>query len=149
MLRGQFTHSLDAKGRVSLPARFREALVSDSEGRVVLVPAPFEPCLQLHSLRAWERIEDKIAQLPSFDAHATRLRRIYLSAATECELDKAGRILVPPHLRERAGLTRDVLWAGMGQLAELWSMENWDKTLSLSPEDEAAFKRAVMEQLRI
>jgi MraZ protein len=72
-----------------------------------------------------------------------------VSAACECELDKAGRVLIPPHLRERAKLGSDVLWAGMGKHAELWSRAEWHRALEMSPDEEASFKKAVLEQMKI
>jgi MraZ protein len=149
MFRGQFVHSIDAKGRVSLPARFRDTLIADGDARLVLTPALFEPCLHLYPMHAWEALEQKISELPSFDTNVVRFRRLYVSAAIECELDKAGRVLVPPSLRDKAALGKDVLWAGMGRTVELWSKERWDAELAMSPEDEQAFKQAVMEQIRI
>ena len=149
MFRGQFAHSIDAKGRVSLPARFRDALVHDGDARFILTPALFEPCLHLYPMRAWEELEEKIANLPSFDPNIVRFRRLYLSAAIECELDKTGRVLVPPALRDKASLAKDVLWAGMGRTIELWAKEKWDAELTLSADAERAFKQAVMEQIRV
>jgi MraZ protein len=149
MFRGQFVHSIDSKGRVSLPARFRDALGAEGDPRFILTPAPFDPCLHVHPMRAWEELERKISELPSLDPNIVRFRRIYVSAAIECEIDKAGRVLVPPHLRDRAGLNKDVLWAGMGRLLELWSKEQWDAALSMDAAEQAAFKQAVMEQIRI
>jgi MraZ protein len=150
MFRGQFQHSVDAKGRISLPARFREAVAgSEAERPFVLTPALFDPCLHLYPLDAWEEFEAKVAELPSMDPHIVRFRRLYVSAAVECELDKAGRVLVPPHLRERAQLEKDVLWAGMGRHLELWAKHRWDESLVIAPEEEASFKQAVLEQIRI
>ena len=149
MFRGQFLHSIDAKGRISLPARFRDALVSAGDHRLVLTPAPFDPCLHVYPMRAWEELEQKISELSTLDPNVVRFRRMYVSAALECELDKAGRVLVPPHLREKAELSKDVLWAGMGRLVELWSRQRWDDALRMSPDEEAAFKHAVMERIRI
>ena len=147
MFRGQFQHALDAKGRIAVPARFRDAL---GEGGVcVLTPAPFDRCLHLYPLSAWQLVEEKIADLPSMDPHVVRFRRIYVSAACECELDKAGRLLVPGSLRERVGLDRDALWAGMGRHLELWSAADWQQALHLEPEAEAAFRKAVLEQIKI
>jgi MraZ protein len=77
------------------------------------------------------------------------LRRRFLSAAVECELDKQGRILVPPILREHAGLTKEVLWAGMGRTAELWSRERWAASLEKSESDLALFRAAISEQIRL
>jgi MraZ protein len=103
----------------------------------------------LYPLSAWEELEEKIAQLPSLDPHVVRFRRLYVSAACECELDKSGRVLIPNHLREKAELTKEVLWAGMGRHLELWSKAAWDAALEISPEEEAHFKQAVLEQIKI
>jgi MraZ protein len=149
MFRGQFVHTVDKKGRVSMPARFRELLAADGPPRIILTPAPFDPCLHLHPLRAWEEFESGIDQLPRLDPHITRFRRIYVSAAVECELDRTGRVLVPPHFRERAELHRDVLWAGMGRTVELWSTANWEAALTIGPDEEADFREAVRELIRI
>lgn len=149
MFRGQFQHSVDAKGRVSLPARFRDGLTAAGEVRFVLTPALFDPCLHLYPMRAWEALEEKIAELPSMDPHVVRFRRMYVSAACECEADKAGRVLVPTHLRERIDLQKDALWAGMGRHLELWNQRKWDEALALSPEEEQSFKQAVLEQIKI
>src|SRR5512145_2373928 len=99
MFRGQFVHSIDGKGRVSLPVRFRDTLLHDGDPRFILTPAPFDPCLHLYPMRAWEDFERKISELSSLDPNVVRFRRLYVSAAIECELDKVGRVLIPPHLR--------------------------------------------------
>jgi MraZ protein len=148
MFRGQFSHSVDAKGRVSLPARFRDVLVAEGDARFVLTPAVFDPCLHLYPMKAWEEFERKVSELPSLDATAIRFRRLYVSAAVECELDGSGRVLVPPHLRERIKLEKDALWAGMGHTLELWSQSSWDAALTMTSEEAASF-RAALEQLKI
>src|SRR5262245_2264657 len=125
MFRGHYEHAIDAKGRTSLPARFRDALDAADDSTLVVTPALFDPCLHAYPMRAWEELEAKIVKLPQFDPNVVAFRRRYLSAAVECELDKQGRILIPPPLREHAGLVKDVLWAGMGQTAELWAHERW------------------------
>ena len=149
MFRGQFVHSVDAKGRISLPARFRDVLLADKDARFVLTPALFDPCLHLYPMAAWEEFEQKVAGLPSLDPNAVRFRRMYVSAAVECELDKAGRVLVPPHLRERAELDKsEALWAGMGRILELWSRSRWDAALTMSSGEMDSFRLA-MEQIKI
>jgi MraZ protein len=149
MFRGQFSHSVDAKGRVSLPARFRDVLVAEcGDARFVLTPAVFDPCLHLYPMRAWEEFERKVSELPSLDATAIRFRRMYVSAAVECELDGSGRVLVPEHLRQRIKLEKDALWAGMGRTLELWAKSSWDAALTMTS-DEAASFRAALEQLKI
>lgn len=148
MFRGQFSHSVDAKGRVSLPARFRDVLVAEGDARFVLTPAVFDPCLHLYPMKAWEEFERKVSELPSLDATAIRFRRLYVSAAVECELDGSGRVLVPPHLRERIRLEKDALWAGMGRTLELWAKSSWDAALTMTSEEATSF-RAALEQLKI
>jgi MraZ protein len=148
MFRGQFLHSVDAKGRISLPARFREFLTSVGDARFVLTPSPFDSCLHLYPMRAWEAFEQRVSELPSLDQNVVRFRRLYVSAAVECELDKAGRVLVPPALRERAHLERDAVWAGMGKILELWSKPELDRALTMTPEQEKELRLA-MEQIKL
>jgi MraZ protein len=147
MFRGQFEHAIDAKGRTSFPSRFRDVLAG-TDLRLVLTRAVFDRCLHLYPLRGWEELEAKIAEMPQFDPHAVAFRRMYLSAAIECELDKQGRILVPPSLREHAELQKDVVWAGMGRTAELWSKERWHAAHAMSEAELSSFKTA-MEQFRL
>jgi MraZ protein len=145
MFSGHYEHAIDAKGRTSVPARFRELLAADGDLRLVLTPALFDPCLDAYPRRAWEEMEAKIATLPRFDPKVVHLRRRYVSAAVECEIDKQGRILVPPALREHAGLEKDVLWAGSGKSAELWSKPRWTQGLALADGELEAFKNMVAE----
>ena len=149
MFRGHFEHAIDAKGRTSLPARFRDVLAAANDLRLVITPALFDPCIHAYPMRIWEELEGKIAALPQFDPNVVAFRRRYLSAAVECDLDKQGRILIPPSLREHAGLTKDVLWAGMGQTAELWSSERWNAAQQMSESELQSFKTAIAEQLRL
>lgn len=143
MFRGQFVQKIDAKGRVSMPVRFREALMSSGDARFILTPAPFDPCLHVFGIRAWEEFERKVSELPTHDRNVVRFRRQYVSAAVECETDSVGRVLVPTHLREQAKLDKDLIWAGMGKNIELWSKGLWDQALQISPEDEASYRMAV------
>jgi MraZ protein len=149
MFRGQFLHTIDSKGRVSLPSRFRDAIAADASPCLVITPAPFEPCLHVYPLREWELFENKISEFSNWDIDVVRFRRLYVSAAIECEVDRTGRVLVPQHLREKTELEKDVLWAGMGRISEMWSKARWDEALSMTNEQQAAFRRAVMETIRI
>ena len=135
MFRGQFTHSIDAKGRTSLPSRFRDQLVQSAESRLVLTPALFDPCIHVFPYRAWEEFEARVASMPQFDPNVVRLRRLYVSAAVDCDLDKQGRVLVPVNLREHAALNREVLWAGVGNKAELWASDRWTDATKMTAED--------------
>ncbi|AGP32213.1 MULTISPECIES: division/cell wall cluster transcriptional repressor MraZ [Sorangium] len=149
MFRGHFEHAIDAKGRTSLPSRFRDVLAAANDLRMVITPALFDPCLHAYPMKAWEELEAKIAALPQFDSNVVAFRRRYLSAAVECDLDKQGRILIPPSLREHASLTKDVLWAGMGQTIELWAKERWKAAQQMSEVELQSFKTAIAEQFRL
>jgi len=125
MFRGHFEHAIDDKGRTSLPARFRDVLAPTGELKLVVTPALGDPCLDVYPMKAWEALEEKLSSLNAFDPQVIDFRRFYVSAAVECELDKQGRVLIPPSLREHATIEKSVLWAGHGQKAELWSREQW------------------------
>ncbi|HEY3820569.1 MAG TPA: division/cell wall cluster transcriptional repressor MraZ [Polyangiaceae bacterium] len=124
MFRGRYEHTIDAKGRTSVPARYRDALSAANERRIVVTSA-LDPCLVAYAPAEWAAFEEKLSRLPQFDRAVQKLRRIYVSGAVECEFDDVGRILVPPTLREHASLKKDVLWAGAGRYAELWDKEAW------------------------
>ena len=149
MFRGHFEHAIDAKGRTSIPSRFRDVLTAENDARLIVTPALFDPCLHVHPMRAWEDLEAKIAGLPQFDPNVVAFRRRYISAAVECEIDKMGRILIPPALREHAGLQKDALWAGMGQTIELWAREKWKAAQEMSEAELSAFKTVIAEQFRL
>lgn len=125
MFRGRYEHAIDIKGRTSLPSRFREVLCAHEDARLVIT-AGLDPCVVAYPMREWLIFEERLARLPQFDASVAMLRRIYVSGAVECEVDKLGRLLVPQVLREHASLKREVLWAGMGTHMELWSKERFD-----------------------
>ena len=126
MFRGQYAHAIDDKGRTSVPSRFREVLAAQGESRLVLT-AGVDPCLVAYPMKEWIAFEDRLAQLPRFDPSVAMIRRLYVSGAVEIELDRVGRLLIPPTLRETAGLEREALWAGMGKHLELWSKERFDR----------------------
>lgn len=124
MWQGQYEHAIDAKGRTSVPARFRDAIAGPHEGAFV-VTSGLDPCLVAYPIEEWRAFEEKLSKLPRFDPHVVKLRRIYVSAAVEASIDSQGRVLIPPTLRAYASLEKDVVWAGMGRYAELWSKERW------------------------
>jgi MraZ protein len=124
MFRGRYEHTIDAKGRTSLAARYRDALETSGERRVVLTSA-LDPCLVAYAMPEWAAFEERLGKLPQFDRAVQKLKRIYVSGAVECEVDDSGRVLVPPTLREYARLEKEVLWAGSGRYAELWDKETW------------------------
>lgn len=135
MFRGRYEHAIDGKGRTSLPSRFREVLASMGETRLVLSTG-LEPCLVAYPMSEWLSFEERLARLPQLDPSVAMLRRIYVSGAIECDIDKLGRLLIAPSLRAHAGLSRDALWAGMGRHIELWSKHRFEQLTSNVLEDE-------------
>ena len=125
MFRGHFDHSMDKKGRTSVPARFRALLTRDA-GESVIITTGLDPCLVVYPLREWEAFEQRLAALPTFDPSVSVLRRVYVSGAIDCAIDSLGRVLVPQSLRRHADLKKNVLWAGMGTHLELWSPSRFD-----------------------
>ncbi len=136
MFRGRYEHTIDQKGRTSLPAKFREVLGAIGERRIVLTSS-LDPCLVAYTMPEWLGFEEKISKLSQFDRAVQKLRRIYVSGAVECEVDDSGRVLVPPTLREHAKLSKEVLWAGSGRYAELWDAELWKKHFETTDEERA------------
>jgi MraZ protein len=126
MFRGRYEHTIDAKGRTSVPARYRDALDAAGARRIVLTSA-LDPCLVAYTPSEWAAFEERIGKLPQFDRAVQKLKRIYVSGAVELEIDDVGRINIPPTLREHARLTKDVLWAGSGRYAELWDKAAWNE----------------------
>jgi len=134
MFRGRYEHTIDAKGRTSLPARYRDVLAGMGERRIILTNA-LDKCLNAYAMPKWIEFEEKIAKLPRFDPAVQQLKRIYVSGAVECEIDDSGRVLIPPTLSDYAHLTKDVLWAGNGEYAELWDQKTWQKQFEIGDEE--------------
>lgn len=138
MFRGVNGINIDVKGRIVVPTRYRERL-QESRSCIVLTIDTEEKCLLLYPLTAWEEIESKLAQLPSFNPAARRIQRLLIGHATEVELDSHGRILLPPLLREYAGLSKHAMLVGQGKKFELWDDAHWQqrRTEWLSEESNA------------
>ncbi|WCN09720.1 division/cell wall cluster transcriptional repressor MraZ [Marinomonas mediterranea] len=126
MFRGIHQISVDAKGRMSLPARLRDELVDEDDNHVVITIDPSSRCLLLYPLDEWEQIQEKLDRLPSFQPQARRLQRLLVGHATDLEIDKAGRVLLPAPLRDFAKLEKKVTLLGQGKKIEIWSLEEWE-----------------------
>jgi MraZ protein len=124
MFQGAAALNLDAKGRMAIPARHREALTSLAEGRLVLTAHPHR-CLLLYPQPAWEPIRAKILAAPSLETQSAMLRRLLVGFAVDTDMDSAGRVLVAPELRQYAGLEKEVWLVGQGSHFELWSDAGW------------------------
>lgn len=149
MFRGQYEHTLDSKGRVSLPARFREALdsldlIAQSAGHLILTRT-FHPCLVLYPMDTWLGFEEKLRRLPQLDPRVELIKRIFIANATECTLDGQGRLLVPPLWRAALNLEREVTWVGQLDTIQLWSRAQWQQTQEQALSDPKAIAQALAE----
>lgn len=133
MFRGRYEHSIDPKGRLSIPSKFREILIANDEAQLVLTN--FDHCLWAYPVREWKTVEDKVASLPQFKPEVKALQRFFISAASECPLDPNGRIIIPPTLRRYAELQTDVVLVGMTKRIEIWAKEKWQKVFEDAERD--------------
>jgi MraZ protein len=122
VFKGTYHHRIDAKGRLPIPAVFRRALGDDRRVVVTLL----DQCLAVYTEVEWARLESQLAALPAFSKQVKALTRLLVSRAADCELDVQGRILLPPTLRETAGLDRDAVVVGVLNRFEVWSPESWN-----------------------
>ena len=126
MFRGVQHINLDAKGRLSVPARQRESLLDISAGSIVVTIDTQSSCVVLYPLREWERIERDVQNLPTLNPVVRRFQRLVLGYASDLDLDSNGRILLPVALREYANLEKRVVLVGQGNKLELWSESLWE-----------------------
>ena len=126
MFMGEYSHTIDTKGRLIIPSRFREEL-----GETFVVTKGLDGCLFVFSDEEWKAFEIKLKSLPLTNKNARQFARFFVAGATPCVLDKQGRILLPATLREFAGLQKDVVLTGMLNRIEIWSKEKWNENNSL------------------
>lgn len=121
MFIGEYQHTIDPKGRVILPAKFREEL-----GEKFVVTKGLDNCLFVYPNEEWQNLEQRLRTLPLTSKDARAFIRFFFAGATECELDKQGRILIPSNLREHAVLAKDLVIIGVSTRVEIWSKEAWE-----------------------
>lgn len=126
MFMGEYSHTIDTKGRLIIPSKFREEL-----GETFVVTKGLDGCLFVFSDEEWKAFEIKLKSLPLTNKNARQFARFFVAGATPCELDKQWRILLPATLREFAGLEKDVVLTGMLNRIEIWSKEKWNENNSL------------------
>lgn len=124
--RGLFEHTIDGKGRTSVPARFRDVLLANFGERLVVTTA-FDASLHVLPLKNWEALEARISQRSPQEPGVKQILRTYVANATEVDLDKLGRVLLPANLRAWASLEKDVVWVGQIKQMELWSKTGWEQ----------------------
>ncbi len=145
--RGVSNLSLDAKGRIVLPARYRERLAEICDSQLVVTIDTDQPCLLIYPRNEWELIEEKIAALPSFNPTTRRIQRVLIGHATDVEVDGNGRTLLSNPLREFAKLGRKVVLIGQGKKFELWDEVLWAEHIGecLDDKDDSEMPEALAE----
>ena len=125
LLLGEYNHTIDEKSRVIVPSKFRDDL-----GSTFIVTRGFDKCLFAFSLAEWQNFEAGLRALPLSNENARKYVRYFTAGATECQIDKQGRVLIPNNLREYAGLKKELVITGVSTRAEIWDKETWDKYTS-------------------
>ena len=120
MFKGEYSHSIDAKGRLIIPSKFREIV-----GNEFVVTKGFDGCLFVFANEGWEQFEAKLQALPLDKTEARQLGRFFIAGAIDAEVDKQGRILLPANLLTYAGIEKEAVVAGVGNRAEIWSSSRW------------------------
>ena len=133
MFMGEYNHTIDAKGRLIIPSKFRELL-----GEEFVLTKGLDGCLSIYPMDEWNAFEEKLRALPLTNKNARTFTRFFVAGATNCELDKQGRILVPQTLREFAGLEKDVVLTGNLNRIEVWSKEKWSENCDYDDMDSIA-----------
>lgn len=135
MYKGEYSHTIDPKGRVIVPVKLREEL-----GDNFIVTKGLDGCLWMFDSDEWDKIEEEIREMPFTLKEARMLSRFIVAGAFDGELDKQGRVLLPANLREYAGITKDVVLAGVGSRVEIWSKERYDAESNFENMEEIAEK---------
>ena len=129
VFRGCYEHTIDEKGRVSIPATFRKALIGLQDDRLIVTKFILNSfrCLDVYPYAEWETLEQELTKKPRFDETFFKIESFYLANAQECQVDKQGRILLPPLLREYAGLDKDVMFAAALKKFRIWDKAVWTR----------------------
>jgi MraZ protein len=130
VFRGRSNHLIDSKGRVSVPARFRDLIKTHGDPRLIVTNS--DHCLAVYPYNEWQVIEEKVGQLSLVDRDIRAYKRFFISGACECSLDSQSRILIPPTLREHAGLDKEVILAGQLKYFEIWDKVKFEEELAKS-----------------
>ncbi len=137
--RGEYSHSIDAKGRLIIPAKFRELLGDQS-----VVTRGFDGCLFVFAQDGWQVFEGKLLDLPIDNPDVRTLTRFFLAGASDAEFDKQGRINVPEHLLKHAQIDKDAVIAGVGNRIEIWNKQRWENASTFEDIDDIASKMSAL-----
>ena len=133
MFRGRYEHAIDVKGRINIPAKFREILNEKYDERLVITN--FDHCLLAFPVSEWTVIEQKVYNLSLVKKEAKSFLRFFYSSAMDCDIDKQGRLLIPPSLRDYANLQKEVVLVGEGKKIEIWAKERWSEVVQRAQEE--------------
>ena len=133
MFMGEYSHNIDAKNRLIMPAKFREQL-----GEHFVVTKGLDGCLFVYPMSEWKTIEEKFREIPLTTKDARKFSRFFFAGAAECDIDKQGRVLIPGNLKEYAGIDKEVVSVGVLNRIEIWSKERWTDEGTYDDMDEIA-----------
>ncbi|HZX48735.1 MAG TPA: division/cell wall cluster transcriptional repressor MraZ [Nitrospirota bacterium] len=143
MFRGRYLHTIDSKGRLSIPSKFRDKVLLSHGGQLILIKDLVDKCISAYTPDGWEDLTMKIQKASSLADEVKAFRRLMFSEAEDCVIDKHGRILIPPRLREYASLEKDVIVAGVeNNKIEFWSKQIWDNAMAAYDPRDIARKMA-------
>ena len=127
MFRGEYSLSLDAKGRLAIPSRYREQLLEDCAGQLIVTISLLERCLVVYPFPRWQRIENELKDLPALDSQAQAINHLLIGHAVDCDMDSNGRVLLSQALRKFAGLGKRIMMVGQVDKFEIWDDTGWNQ----------------------
>lgn len=143
MFSGRYEYALDEKGRVSIPAKFREVLALNYDMRLVLTN--LDGCIVAYPYKEWMDIQERISSMKEMSFEARTFLRFYYSGVTECNIDRLGRIHIPPSLKNFAGIKKHVVIIGINRKIEIWAQEAWDEVVKEATSDPEKVHKIVSE----
>lgn len=146
MFRGRFEHSIDGKGRVSIPAKFREILKRDYASDQLIITI-FDSCLVAYPLAEWQLFEEKMKEFSQLKKEAKSFLRYFYSGAMECAIDDHGRILIPSQFREHANLNKEIIFVGVMNRFEIWNKAEWEEEIKTYKETFDEISESIAERM--
>ena len=140
---GTYYFTVDTKGRIIIPAPFREIISTNYSTKLYVTNAPVDQCIRIYPLEEWSKLQDKVRTKPSSDKHIKFFMRRVIGSAVEVDLDKQGRILIPVALRENAKINSNVVIVGQVERLELWDRDEWDRLVDLSKIDKESMEEGL------